>query len=432
MASPTVFYAWQSDRPEDVNRYFIKAALEDAVKSMANDPAIEDAPRLDHDTKGLTGTPDIFQAILRKIESCSAFVADLTFVGKKSVDSQPAVDELIPNANVLLELGYAMHCVGWERVICVMNTAFGDPSELPFDLRARRWPIQFKLTSRNDPNYEKTRNKLASDLRTAIRFVLASGLPAAGVAVAVGASVEFNARFKKERDAFESAVVEGNFHGVIAEKGILTLFLSPEVPLAKTVDFRDPKVRQCQLLALGHADWVPVEVHAKYLFCIQRYADGDAPHGAVELREDGSIRAADGYLLDGGYHPDQARPKHQKEMGGTIPSGIFEPRIVRATASYVRLARSLDIAGPMRCAISLFHIRGYAMAVDSWAWRLGHGIRVFGDDSIIPDAVTIPADEAGSSEIGIALALKPMFDHIWLEFGYEGSLSYGEQGVWKI
>ena len=37
-----------------------------------------------------------------------------------------------PNPNVFLELGYAAASIGWNRLILVQNTAFGDISTLSF------------------------------------------------------------------------------------------------------------------------------------------------------------------------------------------------------------------------------------------------------------------------------------------------------------
>jgi hypothetical protein len=54
----TIFYAWQSDRPENTHRYLIREAAKEAVKRIARDVDVEDSPRLDHDTKDVPGTPD--------------------------------------------------------------------------------------------------------------------------------------------------------------------------------------------------------------------------------------------------------------------------------------------------------------------------------------------------------------------------------------
>lgn len=44
----------------------------------------------------------------------------------------------MPNPNVMLELGYATHVVGWDRVICVLNSDYGAPENMPFDIANRR------------------------------------------------------------------------------------------------------------------------------------------------------------------------------------------------------------------------------------------------------------------------------------------------------
>src|SRR5262245_10268053 len=98
----TIFYAWQSDNDQTTNRYFIRDALKEAITALSRDDTIEDAPSLDHDTKGEPGMPDVFQTILRKIEQAGIFVADMTIVGLT-----PAGKHL-PNPNVMLELGYAL------------------------------------------------------------------------------------------------------------------------------------------------------------------------------------------------------------------------------------------------------------------------------------------------------------------------------------
>jgi hypothetical protein len=140
----SVFYAWQSDRHEKTNRFLIRDAAKAAVQKLSKDAEVEDSPRLDHDTKDVPGLAELANTIFRKIEGCGLFLADLTFVGS-SVEREGKESKPLPNSNVVLELGYADRSVGWERVIAVMNTAYGPPSQLIFDVLHRRWPIVFDL-----------------------------------------------------------------------------------------------------------------------------------------------------------------------------------------------------------------------------------------------------------------------------------------------
>jgi len=149
MSDRKVFFSWQGDTPNKCGRSFVRSALEDACKALSNDPTVEDAPRqvsVDSDTQGVAGQPPIVETILRKIDSASVFVGDATFVAKRT-DGR-----LVPNPNVLIEYGYALKGKTHERVILVMNTAFGSPTNdaLPFNLCHMRWPIQFGRHSRGN------------------------------------------------------------------------------------------------------------------------------------------------------------------------------------------------------------------------------------------------------------------------------------------
>jgi hypothetical protein len=85
-----VFYAWQSDSPQRHNRNFIEKSLEIGLKNLERSGTIELSPRLDKDTKGVPGIPDIASTILEKIRACDAFVADVSFIGVVG-DSQKKV-----------------------------------------------------------------------------------------------------------------------------------------------------------------------------------------------------------------------------------------------------------------------------------------------------------------------------------------------------
>jgi hypothetical protein len=168
----TIFYAWQSDRIETTHRYLIRDAAKEAVKRIGRSADVEDSPRLDHDTKGVPGTPEVAGTIFRKIQESGAFIADLTFIGV--IDSRDGGRKLLPNPNVLLELGYAARSIGWDRIICVMNTVYGPVEEQIFDIRQRRWPICYMLEGTDVDGIRKAREHLSGQLRDAILMVMNS------------------------------------------------------------------------------------------------------------------------------------------------------------------------------------------------------------------------------------------------------------------
>lgn len=129
----TIFYSWQSDLPAAGNKNFLWDCLIRAVKELNKDSICVEAER---DTQGVSGSPDIAQTIFAKIDQASVFVADISFVNKRGFLRKK--ERLMPNPNVMMELGYAAKTLGWNRVICLFNTDYGNVEDLPFDLKFRR------------------------------------------------------------------------------------------------------------------------------------------------------------------------------------------------------------------------------------------------------------------------------------------------------
>jgi len=125
----TVFYSWQSNLPDETNKELIQGALSEAANDLNNDDSITIDTIIERDTKGVSGSPHIVKAILDKIDRCDLFVADVSII-----NSHDKIGRKTPNPNVLIELGYALHRLGFEGVVLVMNKYYGEPIELPFDL----------------------------------------------------------------------------------------------------------------------------------------------------------------------------------------------------------------------------------------------------------------------------------------------------------
>ena len=179
MRSFKIFYAWQSDRPGSGNRNFIREALDAAKELLHADAKIEDRIEVDQDTQGIAGMPDIAATILAKIADCDLFVGDLTFAGQADDAKGDRVAKSLPNPNVLVELGYAMGTIGPGRCLCVINTKFGGPELLPFDLKGRRHPIAYEYP-REGCNRKEVLDRFVGELVKAIKCHLAEGVRADG------------------------------------------------------------------------------------------------------------------------------------------------------------------------------------------------------------------------------------------------------------
>lgn len=159
-----VFYSWQSDINAKYNRYFQLDCLKLAAKKISRELELKEPIREDHDTKGVTGSPDIASTILLKIENSDIFIGDITFIAFSKHK------RALSNPNVLIELGYAMHAVGDERVINIINTAFGEPKDnIPFDLAHKRWPITYQLSQKNYSDKAEIKKGLVDSLVGALK-----------------------------------------------------------------------------------------------------------------------------------------------------------------------------------------------------------------------------------------------------------------------
>ncbi|WP_068776980.1 hypothetical protein [Paenibacillus sp. FJAT-26967] len=134
----SIFYSWQSDLPNNQNRGFIESCISASVKELSKLQDFHIELNLDRDTKNELGTPDIVNTIFKKIDKSQLFIADISIINSNS-DGRKT-----PNPNVLLELGYAAKVLGWEKIICIFNSDYGDFNDLPFDLRFRR-PLSYSL-----------------------------------------------------------------------------------------------------------------------------------------------------------------------------------------------------------------------------------------------------------------------------------------------
>jgi len=161
----TIFYSWQSDRDRKYCKEFIRRAADAAAERVSASLGVR--VLVDADTEGVAGTPAISETILRKIESCDLFFADVTFVASTSDGKR------VPNPNVMGEYGFALRAKGLDRILLAMNTAFGPPEELPFDLRHLRYPARYTLMEKAT---DGDRRKVASEFTATLERNFAAAI----------------------------------------------------------------------------------------------------------------------------------------------------------------------------------------------------------------------------------------------------------------
>lgn len=159
-----IFYSWQSDLPKETNQVAIRLALRQAsndLESENSDLHIE----VDEATRNTSGSPNIPLTIFDKITRSDIFICDLTTINSAA----PLEFKKVPNPNVLIELGFAISNLGWERILMLFNTNFGTfPNDLPFDIDRHR-ASEFSIKDKIDNNGKK---QLAQLLKSSIKSII--------------------------------------------------------------------------------------------------------------------------------------------------------------------------------------------------------------------------------------------------------------------
>lgn len=154
-----IFYSWQSDIKS--SRNFLSDCLKRLPSKLKGFVII----KVDRDTQGLAGSPDIGDSIYDKIEHADIFVADVTIINKDYTGRKT------PNPNVLIELGYAIKCLGWDRIILLFNAEEGDVEELPFDINHQRM-TKYSLKEEAKP---EAQNRIISNITATVQLLKNSG-----------------------------------------------------------------------------------------------------------------------------------------------------------------------------------------------------------------------------------------------------------------
>jgi len=397
----TIFYSWQSDSPRKINHDFIRAILDDICHILAEDTAIDEPLRelsVDSDTQGVAGQPPIVETIFKKIDSAEIFVADVTFTGKRP-DERPT-----PNPNVLIEYGWALKSRTHERVICVMNTYFGEPSgtTLPFDMAHLRWPICYSLDPKASKEYRQTeaarvKKALTSAIRTSLGTVTATST--AAIPFPPHATGENVARFRAAGQSVGIDSDGGHSAGEVflAQGSEAWLRVMPAVDPAKHWTTRELKANQGKSFPLmplfgKGTGWGFLRSEDGFgVYSGSRSSDGSSiPAGAVTMAfESGEIWTVE-----------------TRWLSGAIP--FVEPAFAQALTSYA------DYLGRLGCKAPFIWIAGIrGMKGMSYSYPLPPNSHFIGSgpvcvaDEVVMDGRFDPAQQSAPS------ALLPFFERIF-------------------
>ena len=162
----SIFFCWQDHLPKKLHRYLIRDAIDGAISRIQDElpEGLECTLRRDEATDGRAGSVDIANTILEKINRSAMVIGDVT-----PVLINADTGWFYPNPNVMAEIGYAARAIGWNRVICVYNSAACKAEQLPFDIRHRRVT---EFSCGNVSQRKQATIELEGNLAAAVRAVL--------------------------------------------------------------------------------------------------------------------------------------------------------------------------------------------------------------------------------------------------------------------
>ncbi len=157
-----IFFSWQSDLPKETTTNAIREALTLAVNEIEHE-LVDIKIFVEEATSNVPGSPDIPATIFDKITLSDIVISDITTINSSSTEKSK-----VANPNVLIELGFALSQVGWERLILLFNEHHGKfPDEVSFDIDRKRIG-KFKIISKTD---KSGKGNLKSLLIEAIRLI---------------------------------------------------------------------------------------------------------------------------------------------------------------------------------------------------------------------------------------------------------------------
>lgn len=417
--SETIFFSWQSDTPNRVGRTFLKEVLEEVCADIAADTTLDEAVRdiaVDSDTQGVAGKPPIAMTIFNKIDASAVFVADMTFTGKRMSKKGP-----MPNPNVLIEYGWALKALGHERVMDVMNIAYGEPSRenLPFDLAYLRWPITYNLPE--DASIEvkaEEKRKLSKILNDAICASLATKPTPIVEALQKFPEAQAKdgpARFRAEKEAlgFEDDAYRETSNEVFLSSGpAMWLRLMPSVDIGKKWTTGELKAQAMK----GNIRLLPLIRSSGVGYSLLRAADGEGYYrggsamGAQPVSSNTITTDSVAFAFRSGevWSIETALLAYAKDK---IYYTDLEKVFVESVQNYREFLKQLGIDPPLRWKAGLVGVRGRRLGYPAkpnhyWA---GPG-PVCATDSIEAEGVL----EAEQSAL---TSLMPFFEKIFEECG---------------
>ena len=400
----TVFYSWQSDLPNGTNRGFILGALKQAAKAVRSDAAVGIDPVVDRDTAGVAGSPEIAAVIFEKIAQADIFVPDVSLV------TPPGSKRPSPNPNVLLELGFAISRLDWDRVVMVMNTAFGEPALLPFDLRGHR-VVTYNCSDKPGAVKTHERRSLEKKLTEAITTILLEQ-----------ASIK-DTEDGKNLDSFQAYAGElqvkrldllatGDAPITVSSDKLVCVHVVPfSAKIETTIEVGRLDPQRTSLAPIGSGEFR----NSFNSDGLLRYTPdhGESRSGFLQLFRNGVIETVDSTM---------AVRREGKPDG--LPGLYFCKELVKFLEGTCRLYEELQIQPPISVLIAILGVK--QLLIPAEIGGRAHYVRPFGQDRIV-----LPPVQLLDLKADVRPLLRKSLDVLWQAAGDRACSCYDADGKWS-
>ncbi|MBV9734814.1 MAG: hypothetical protein JO209_02810 [Acidisphaera sp.] len=411
-----VFYAWQGGSDGALCRTLIRDALERAGRELGRELALHEPGRdaLARLPAQAAAGRGFSAAIANRIREADLFLADLTLAGPGRA----------PDPNVLFEYGYALHALGEQRTIAVMNDAFGGPDQLPADLQLRRPPIAYTAA-------DASAKEAAARARQQAGVMLAGRLQMALKAVVtqfpeVGGGDALAHQPMETADGFGSLVAPGGFlcirHNLLrsTERRVVRLRTGPYLYLRLVPRFVQRELSYAEAQRIAMSRLPPLSAtRVAALPALGRNEDGvvsfapaegdaDVAESAVALFLSREIWGIDFRFLRRDL-PGRAHGLNTPY----VPTGAVEEILLDGFIDFVEAARGpLGLTLPLRVEAGLHGIRDYTLAIRKDRYAEPFAGHIFKDH--IVHKTTLERWDADPFAV-----LRPLFDAIYDAGGLE-------------
>jgi len=349
-----IFYCWQTDTPEREGKSFIRGAAEVAIEELAEHPdyTLDERPSLDHDTLDVLGDASILAEILRKIREADIVLADVTITGKTTAG------KTLINSNVAFELGYTHATQGFEVILKVMNTSYGEPKALPFDIQegqGRRWPTRYSLAEGAPRSeYRRVRRLLADEFKKIFLKYAQKAAPAPEKFEPTPATYSPSAYWTQNEPLFIARQIQGNTCFKSHSEPRIFVRIWPEeaiVPpsIAVLDDVQQRRVRPLCWESVGQ--WQGRNRHGRIKLAGTRQAG--AIHAVTQIFENGEIWGTNSFWL---------RQNERRSPPKVFSIAPLEIKILSSIRQYISVAKQhLGYSGKINLEMGLTDVQDYSI-----------------------------------------------------------------------